>query len=288
MRLGDGVRIALSFHDYKNDVQIDRSVVSLDTLTLEAGDARYVESWILELQKTLSRMGESLSISDEIQFLTCKDFYINFPLILHKKNSKPGIVPKTIEAFRLLIRALRAKGYDQVASYSIAFALDDKETRISVLGHINDLDAWLSEPLSVPPVSREGLFAWSEQVAEYLRLKYPEASNKPALAETLMPSGVLMIRRQSLAENIDVQYEETDRGLMYWLQIPDNEQSLRKCVEKGEIAPATAFLKVESMCTKCQQSYRSCSCSKMLDSGVAEEIIKAHFIRPFWTDRPLY
>jgi hypothetical protein len=288
MSAGDGVRIALSFHDYKNEVQAERSVVSLDSFTLEAGDVRYVESWTLEFEKTLSRMGESLFISDEIQFLTCKDFYINFPLIVHKKDSRPEIVPKTIEAFRLLIRALRAKGYDQVASYSIAFALDDKETRISVLGHINDLEGWLSEPLSVPPASREGLFAWTERVAEYLRLKYPEASNKPSLAETLMPSGVLLIRRQSLAENIDVQYEQTDRGLMYGLQIPDNEQSLRECVEKGEIIPATAFLKVESKCTKCQQAYRSCSCSKMLDGGVTEEIIEAKFIRPFWTDRPIY
>ncbi len=286
MRLGDGVRVALSFHDYKNDAQAERSVVCLDSFTLQTGVVKFVESWILELEKALSRMGESLSISDEIQFLTCKDFYINFPLILHKKDSEPGNVLKTIEAFRLLIPTLRARGYDQVASYTVAFAIEDKEARVSVLGHINDLEAWLSEPLAVPPVSREEIFAWSEKVAEFLRLKYPEANNRPALAETLMPSGVILIRRQSLAENIDVRYEETDRGLMYRLQIPDDEPALRECVGKGEIVPAAAFLKVESRCSKCQKSYRSCSCSKMLDTGVAEEIIDAHFIRPFWTDRP--
>lgn len=288
MRVGDGVRIALSFHEYKHEAQAERSVVSLDTMTFEGGDARYVESWILELEKTLARMGESLSISGEIQFLTCKDFYINFPLILHTKDSEPENVPKTIEAFRLLIRALRSRGYDQIASYSVAFVVEDKEARISVLGHINDLEDWLSEPLSVPPVSREGLFAWSEKVAEYLRLKYPEANNRPALAETLMPSGVLLIRRQTLAENIDVKYKETDRGLIYTLQIADDEQGLKECVGRGEIVPATAFLKVESKCTNCQEAYRNCSCSKMLDSGVAEEIIRARFIRPFWTDRPIY
>ena len=286
MRTGDGVRIALSFHDYRNEAQAERSVVSLDTLTLQAGEARYVESWTLELEKTLLRMGESLSISDEIQFLACKDFYINFPLILHKKDSKPGNVPKTIEAFRFLIQALRAKGYDQVASYSVAFVVEDKEARISVLGHINDLEDWLNEPLSVPPDSREGIFAWSEKVAEYLRLKYPEAKDRPALAETLMPSGVLLIRRQTLSDSIDVRYEETDHGLRYKFQIPDEEQALKESVARGEIVPAAAFFKVETKCTNCGESYRSCSCSKMLDSGIAEEIIDAHFIRPFWTDRP--
>ena len=288
MKRGDGVRIALSFHDYRDDLQAERSVESLDTFTLKAGVARYVESWTVELQKALLRMGESLFISDEIRFLTCRDFYVNFPLIRHKKDCEPLKICKTIEALGLLIRALQGHRYDQVASYTIAFAVEEKEARVSVLGHINDLEEWLNEPLSVPPVSREELFAWSEEVAELIRRKWHQANNKPPLAETLMSSGVLLIHRQTLADNIDVRIEKTDSGLWYELQIPDDEQVLKECFRRGELVPASAFLKVESKCTKCQQSYRSCAHSKMLDREVAEEIMDVHFIRPFWTDRPQY
>jgi hypothetical protein len=288
MRQGDGVRIALSFHECETELQPERSVVSLDTFTSDASVSSYVESWTAELEKALSRMGEPLSISDETTFLTYKDLYANFPLIRHKKLSGPGAIRRTIEALRTLIRSLRLRGYDQVASYNLAFDVEDKEVRVSVLGHVNDLDEWLKQPLSEPPVSPDEIFEWSEKVAEFLRQKHPEAGDTPALTETLMPSGLLLIRRQTLWDNIDIKYQETERGVTYSLRIPESEQALGELVEKGALVPAAAYVKVESKCTKCQQSYRSCPCSKMLDSGVAEEIVKARFFRPFWTDRPCH
>jgi hypothetical protein len=286
MTRGDGVRIALSFHDQAIEVPASRSVLSLDSLTSEAGKTKYVESWILELQKALSRMGEPLFIPDDVEFLMCKDLYINFPLILHKNDA--GGVAKTIEAFRLLVRALRARNYNQVASFTIAFDVEDRQARVSVLGHIDDLEEWLASPLSVPPCSSEEIFEWAEHVAGFLGRKYPSADDSPALAETLKPSGVLLIQRRTLAENIEVRFEETDRGLKYGLLLPDDEITLREHVSRGEIVPALAFLKKESKCTNCREPYRRCSCSKTLDTGVAEEIIKAQLIRPHWSDRPIY
>jgi hypothetical protein len=287
MHEGDGVRIALSFHEIKDEERPERGVVSLDSFKTESGVTRYVESWVIELEKALKKNGASLSISNEIQFLACKDFYINFPVIEHANGSLPGTVAKTIEAYRQLVSAFRARNYDQVASFTIQFPVEGKDVRISVLGHINDLNDWLTGPLAVPPVSQEGILEWSECVAKFLGDAYKTPDDAPGLAETLMPSGVLLIRRQSLSEKIDIKYEETEIGLKFSLRIPDEESALKDEVARGRLAPALAFLKTETRCTNCHESYRSCPCSKMLETGVAEEIIKVHPIRPFWTDRPL-
>ncbi|HUE83927.1 MAG TPA: hypothetical protein VMM84_17625, partial [Pyrinomonadaceae bacterium] len=223
---------------------------------------------------------------DHLKLLMYKDLYINFPVILHR--SDPGGVAKTIEAFRVLIRALLTLNLDQVVGFTIAFDLEGRQVRVSVLGHITDLEDWLAEPLSVPPSSSEEIFAWAEKVADFLRRKYPVANDRPALEETLKPSGVLLIQRRFLANNIDIRFQETDRGLKYGLLIPDNENTLKEHVLRGEIVPVLAFFKEASLCSKCRQSYRSCGCSKMLDTGVAEEIIKAQLVRPHWSDRPIY
>jgi hypothetical protein len=285
MKRGDGVRIALSFHD-QTEIEAERAVVGLDSLTSNAGTTKYVESWILELEKALVRMGESLFIPEELQFLMNKDLYINFPVILHK-NDPRGVV-KTIEAFRVLILALTARNLDQVVGFTIAFDIEDREVRVSVLGHINDLEHWFAQPLSVPPSSSEEIVTWAEHVADFLRRSYPIANDNPALAETLKPSGVLLIQRRFLAENIDIQFEETDSGLRYGLLIPDDEKTLREHVSRKEIVPVLGFFKEESMCSHCAESYRSCGCSKMLDPGVAEEILRIQPIRPHWSDRPIY
>lgn len=90
-------------------------------------------------------------------------------------------------------------------------------------------------------MSYKGLVEWTEKVAEYLNQTYLPSNDAPALAETLMPSGVLLIRRQSLSEEIDIQYEENEDGLMYSLLIPEEDEALRNLLVKGVLAPAAAF-----------------------------------------------
>jgi hypothetical protein len=285
MTKGDGIRLALSYHPYEIQNDTERLVVPLDTLSSETENLRVVESWVVELRKVLVRLNASLFIPNDIHLLSFKDFYVNLPLILHSKAGMPGNLYTTLEAIKELVRAFNRRGYDQVAAYTVGFPVDGKEVRISVIGHVADLETWLSTPLSAPPTSQDEIYDWAEKVSEFLKEKYPVTYDTPPIYETLMSSGVLLTQRRRLDDRFEVKYSLAEEGLEFSFKIPDDEKPLEAALERGDIVPALAFLKLESKCTRCGQPYSVCSCSKILDKGVVEEITGSQPAFLFWTDR---
>ncbi|MBX3050636.1 MAG: hypothetical protein KF753_04120 [Caldilineaceae bacterium] len=289
MRQGDGIRIALSYHFFE-DFTVERKVVPLDKASASSGtdNLDIVDSWVVELKKLLNRLGCVLVIPDDIYLISHKDFYVNLPLIVHNKNGLPENLHKTLEGIESLITGFRIKGFDQVVAYTIGFPVEGKELRVSVLGHIEDLGEWLSNPLSTPPVeTQDEIYDWAEKVSAHLQAQYPVVYDNPPIFETLMHSGVLLAQRKQVDNKFNIEYEMTDKGLMYKFRIPDDEMHLKSAIEKGYLTPALAYLKLESKCIKCGRPYRVCDCSKLLDIGVAEEVTEVRVAFPFWTDRPL-
>ncbi len=287
---GMGIRVALSYHPCVAGNTVERRAVSLDTLSSEDEHISFVESDAIELKKALERLNASLSIAEGISFLNCKDFYANLPLILHSEATLPESLYTTLDAIRMLVQAWNRKGFDKVVSYSVGFPVQDRECRISVLGHIADLEEWLSHPLSNPPTSQDGIRDWAEEVSSFLgRTFHEEAHDEPPLFDTLMTSGVLLIKRRAV-EGAEYRsyYSDEHRALVCELAISKDEAAWPRALETETISVAPAILILDSRCTRCGLSYPDCSCSKLLDEGVAQEITEMRIAFPFWTDRPVW
>lgn len=287
MRAGTGVRVALSFHPDENPTTSERAVLSFDSLLIGETRSDYVEAWVVELAKAVFRSGGSLKIPPDLLLVSRRDSYVNLPLITHSIEGVSESIEKTLAGIRLLLDAFNRRRNDLVLSYTIAFPVDGKEVRMSVLGHAGDLENWLSNPLCVPPTDWPELAHWGDMVAEYLKNTYPISNNNPSLFETLMTSGILLMRRQPIEERFNFKYERTEKGIRFEMQVPEEENRLKEALASGDISPAMAFVQIASRCTHCRHEYRDCSCSKILDEGVAEEITEVKALPAFWTDRPV-
>jgi len=284
-----GIRFALSVHPRTEDANSSVRVVKpFDTITDGIAERPFVETFTLELKKALSRSGENLVIPEGTGFVSFKDFYINLPMVYHPETGTQQSIKQSLEAITILVDGLRAKEKDWVLSYNIAFPLDkDREARISTLGHIEVLAKWLQNPLSWPPVIHDELLKWSEKVADFLRDAYPEHIDYPLIFSVLMTSGVLFINRKRIeAKNYRVTYSEENKRHKFTLIFDQNGRELSEKLLAIGIRPCWGWLIEKSECDRCGQPYQECGCSKLLDQGVAQRIVKA-FPFPFWTDRLL-
>jgi hypothetical protein len=291
MARGDGVRVAWSCHPLgshnKALQEAERSAVPLGTLVTDAGHLPVLEADTVELRKLLNARGASLNIPTDAAIMCYKDWYVNLPLIFHSTESLPHSLEVTLDALRAMVQAWDEHGFDLVASYSLGFIVEDREVRLSVLGHVSDLRQWLHSSLATPPLSLAGLGEWGEQVSTYLK-SYPKSPDVPPLGGTLMPTGVLVIDR-ALIEQTAYQFfyspEKNAHG--YVLALPHLDDTLQAAFREGKITPTDGFQIVGSTCTKCGQPYSSCGCSKLIDEGVAQEITEVRTLFLFWTDRPI-
>lgn len=288
MTPGMGVRVALAYQPLRHEMNSDREVVALDSISDGNTTYQYVESDVLELKKILIELGASLHISDEIKTVSFKDFHVNLPLILHSDLILPDGLHTTIEAIKILVDFQNSAGYDSVVCYKLGFPVDDKrEAWVSIMGHISDVAKWLSDSLSHVPVTPDELHSWSEAVASYLKEEFPIPTSSKIVFETLMSSGLLLIdRRRIEIGDFRIQHSEELQAHLYELQFDKDDETLAKTLQEEGIVPSVGFLILESECTKCRQPYETCSCSKMFDKEVAREI-KSALPFPFWTDKPL-
>jgi hypothetical protein len=291
MTPGIGIRVAVSYQasTNKKPPYIERSILPMDSISDGSETRQYIESYGIELRKILHRLGASLDIPENMQIVTFRDLYANLPLIYHHRDHLSDSLHQTVKAIKLLVESWREKDIDIVLSFKLGFPINEEvDVYLSFLGHVADIATWLSHPLSFPPTSLEDLHEWAEDVSEYLSNCCPiESFDTPPLLETLMPSGVLFIDRQPIPNDWKVQYHNQCEGLVYKMIIPENQHLLAKQILAEDIVPAIAMQVLASRCTKCDQSYLECACSKSLDDNVAQEITDARLLRMFWTDRPI-
>jgi hypothetical protein len=284
-----GLRIALSIHARTFDINPQvRIVKPFDVISDGNASYPYVETFTLELRKALAKMGSDLIIPAGVRFVSHKDFYINLPIVYHPATDTKLSITQTLEAIKMLLNALSKKSDQWVVSYNIAFPLDtEREVRLSTLGQVNTLVAWLENPLSCPPVTNEELHEWSEKIASYLKETYPQSIDLPRIFTILMTSGILFIRRKRIeAQDFRFRYSEENKNFEYGLSFDENGQKLAGDLMAINVQPSLGYLIEESECEGCGKPYEECGCSKILDQDVAQ-IIKKALPFPFWTDRPL-
>ena len=289
MTKGMGIRVALSYSNLENfQSEHGISVIPLDRISNGKDGQPYIEVEAIELRKALQKRGVRLQIADEVQYVSFRDFYVNLPLVFCREQDPTNDIQHLIAAIRTLVTAWQETGHDWVICYKIGFPIGNERAAIvSVLGHVEDLARWLASDFDCPPIDVEGLRQWAEQVSKYLQETFPVLLDIPPLAETIMPTGVLLINRRRVGYgNFDIKYSSEIQGHIYSLPIPEDEIDLAQSLEKVGIVPGVGLLIKSSRCTNCGDSYKDCDCSKLLDEGVAHEILDA-IPFPFWTNRPI-
>ena len=142
----DDVRIFLSYHPKNNDYKNGHTVTIVDSrvrkdLTVE----EVVEYDILELCKLFRRKGKSLILPEGLNYAAVEDRYWNIPCIFHGFENPQAEVDFTLECMKEIFEKLNQKSIDFVVSFTIAWNEQDKEIRLSVMGHVSDIVTWMNE-----------------------------------------------------------------------------------------------------------------------------------------------
>ena len=291
MSEGMGVRVALSYrpiHDLEFEDEF--TVFPIDTISDGHNSYPYIESEGIELRKILAKLGVNLNIPGGTHFVNFQDLYTNLPLI-HIGGTHPlKYLHLSIKAVKMLINLWFRQRQDRVACFRICFPIGElRIITISVLGHVADLNKWFSHNLCIPPTNHEDMRNWADEVSNYLGRVFSTTADTPYLTETLMTTGVLFIDRKRIDfSNYHIEYDDKLKKHIFTLPIPKERLELAKALENIGIIPGLGFLVEESQCTKCQNTYEVCNCSKLLDKSVTREIVQAKPLFPFWTDRPIW
>lgn len=282
-----GIRVALSYHPWTYEEIDEQQFVTFDSITV--GDERnsVVEIPTLELKKILQRKGIKPLLSNDVRFVLFKDRYINLPLIVHSSNLLSQKLSITLEAIKLYVDKLVAENKDCVLSFSLGLPFDEKEARLSFLGHVSDLNTWLTNTIALPPVTQADMRSWIEKVVEFLKENYPPANQNPYLFSILMETGILSIRRQPIQGDLGFFFDYSkERGALgMFFKEQEDFDFIQNIQQEWGVLPAPAYFVFASRCTHCNQEYLVCECSKTLDPDTSQELTEVKTAGYFWTDR---
>lgn len=284
MKKGDGVRLLFSYHELdENPPTYTRCVLPSSGIRNETDAHLCVASNTIELQKILRRAEEDLFIPNGTLFVVFCDLYTEFPLIWH---ASPAQLGATIDAFRVLLQAWQRLGDDRVVALSLGVVVGDHEERLSVLGHIDDVDSWLARPAPFPPADTEAAARWLEEVANDLS-KCPIHYDSPELGAVINTAATFHFDRVQLRPEIyQPYYDEERHGLYCRLQIHKDDSDLVAAVQAGQVTAKPALIAGTAVCTKCSEHYNHCPCIRFLDAGVGQLLGERKMLFFYWTDRP--
>ncbi|MCB2214369.1 hypothetical protein KQH50_03120 [bacterium] len=271
-----GLRIALTVKPISDLERSDAlHISSLDFL--EVGDQIYhcMESVGLELTKLLSRRQEEIQISEEMRFVNFKDRFINFPIIYFPSSNLKASLQVVNRTLQQIINQLSIITSDLNISYNISYAVDERrEVLISIMGHVSEMLNWLENPLSEPPNSRGGLHDWVEELGGFLSRNYASELDNPPIFDLMKDTGVLQFERKIIqVEKFETVIDKGEEKLKYGCRDSENEHITQRLQNGAELH--LGYLIIESICSKCENSYNVCECSKLLDEGVSQEVTQA-------------
>jgi len=268
---GDGVHVHVSFHN-KTARQPGRSVWTLDSVTIDGETLPFVELGTTELAKLFKRSGEVFSIPKGISHIKFGDMAINLPLIVHAGSDAVVLARSSLARVADLCKGLCAQCSDRLLSFTLAVEYEDREVWFSFAGHLTDICSWVNGCPSPIPLSPEGMGAWLEQVYAQLNERFPGEHRTDSLHELLQTSGVLRFTRRFLhPAEYETRYDEHGQMEVMITVIRDSE--LQQMMQNGDLQVGGAFIVQEIQCSRCSQSYRDCSCSKVLDRDVTCRIL---------------
>lgn len=282
--VGDGVRIAVSYHEVEPNGAVGRAF--LPTGRLHVGDVvgPYIEADTLELVKTLRRRRVEAALPPGVMRVAFEDLNLNLPRIRHSGPSALSLAIESEDAIRELCVGLSGRENNRQLSWTTSIVYPDREIWISVIGAVEDVRLWLESVRPPLPTKTEDVGSWVEEVGFKLEAQWPQATNFGQESRVLDLSGELRIKRNFVPSDwLEIRSEGDNREITYQLALPEGPE--RTALQAGTLQIAPAWLLRTSSCSKCRSSYEDCPCSKVLDEQVQQVVTKADLLGAVWTDR---
>jgi len=254
-------------------------------LSIGDKDHQMIEYDIVEVKKALERKGKSLKLPAGVLLGYSEDLYWNIPCIMHGSVTPEDDLMSTITAIREICEALVRREDDKVISMTLSWNMEDKEVRLSVLGHVVDLLEWLNQVCNIP-VTHDDFVGWLEVQKKYLNKLTVNNGFMPMLEELAQFDGVLYIHRRLVTDPYTIKCFPDKVGLAYRLQIPETDAALAEAVEEGVLKPVIACIAKSIVCSKTKREYIDSPYSKFLDDDVHTIVKDFNLIGCYWTDKP--
>lgn len=283
----DGIRLLVSYHKpSKKHKEYSHSISIYDVLTINGEEKNIVEDEIIEVKKALNRLGKDLFIEKDSLFVSCKDEYWNIPCILHNNVNPNHDIKITLDALNNIFKRLIEKNLNTIISFTLAWNMEDKEVRISVLGHVANLYGWISNFKEIP-TSREKFKLWLDRQRTYLKSNFGEHVDKPLIGNICHPDGVLYLKRIAVSPEFKLEPIADENGLSCKISIANKDAEKYKDVINGKIKPVVSYILKKAKCGLTGQDYFESPYSKILDDDsymIVEEIEGLLF---YWSDKPI-
>ena len=277
----DGIRLFVSYHNKDQDYSsFERKLTILDSLEFENADSISVAEYdIVEIGKYLNRIGESIDYPSGINFVKPYDLYTNYSTILHGSNETENHLKKTIQAFKAIFE-IQNKNLNKTISFTIAWEMENFETRLSIFGKSSEIVKWLNTFEQIP-VQYEEFRIWLIAQKKWIGESYQYSDRN--FSHLLRDSGVFYIKRTAINGDM-ITFPNEDDPEYYELQIKGNEK-LEALIQEDIIHPSYVTLLTDVICMKTGENYFTSNTSKYLDEDVTMGIRGMELLGFFWTDK---
>jgi len=281
----DGIRMFVSYHPKLDHKDKERYVSITDSINWGDTSFNTIELFTVEIKKALNRLGQDLELPSDCKFISPEDYYINIPCIYHSSNNTQESINYTIEAIQLITDSLVKKSDKEILSFTLAWDIEDKEIRISIMGHVSDISNWLKQTNTIP-VKREKLKEWLNKQQVYFQ-KNGKDSQTPTLEKIIQDDGVLYLKRRSISRDVDFEMLQNS-DTKFKIQFSEDQDDLKKALEDKEILISPAMIIEEISCSKTQKNYIESPYSIVLDDDVTQNVDKFELLAFHWTDKSRY
>ena len=249
-------------------------------------DYSVVEFNVIEVKKALSRLGTNLFIKEDILFGSIKDEYWNIPCIYHSSSTPEKDIKTTIMALKNVFVAIIEKDMNSIISWTISWNIEEKEIRVSCLGHVKNLFEWMKS-FEVIPSNRLDFVKWLENQKKYLNDNFNQSYEKPSIKDICQYDGVLYMKRVLVDKGFALEPFIENDALAYSFKVPDKGDEYLE-LHDGIIKPVPAYIVKKSSCSKTKQDYLNSPFSKWLDEDVYTIIEETDWLSFYWSDKSIY
>lgn len=282
---GDGIKLMLSYHNKNNNFkQYSHAVSIYDVVNIGDKDLNAIEEDIIEVKKALSRLGKELFIKSDVLYGNFKDEYWNIPCIFHSAEEPKEDLQYTLQALKNIFEKLIARNLNCVITFTLAWNMDEKETRLSCFGHINDLMKWVNS-FDFIPTNRSDFKSWLERQRSFLNSNY-DYSPKPVMNDICQYDGVIYLKRRIVDDKFQLKPYTDDHGLKCTFQIPEDSKDYSDIINNKIVPVMTYFIK-KATCSKTGTNYYNSPYSKYLDDDTHVIIEEVEGLTFYWSDKPV-
>lgn len=282
--VGDGVRVAVSYHELEPNGAAERSI--LPTGQLYAGDVEgpYIETDTLELVKTLRRRGGEAALPPDVMRVAFEDLNLNLPRLRHSGLRAVSLAIETEDAINAICKSLVVRNDNRQISWTTSIVYPDREVWFSIVGTVKDACLWLESVRPPFPTKVEDVGVWIDNVGNRLEENWPNATNIGQESRVLDLSGGLRIKRHFVScESLKIDSKDGVHEITYQVVLPYGSE--QEAMKTGDVEIAPAWLLRTSTCSRCDGPYEDCLCSKFLDESVHQKVTDADLLGAVWTDR---